>query len=226
MNGRNPFKKDDHLIDYDKDSEEEFLEENAEDIKSNENSDEEENNEEEDEEGAAKWIVPDGHLSEDEVSENEDLNLKNFSNNKFKSIMEILDVRKNYTKPILISFNLNDMKYKGLNLLLKARIFNTDQSHEKENLIKSLQFPIQIVSTKLDDILKKDSMNILIKDRLDEIVREIHFSYLTKDLIIKEIKIKFPKISKNALEKFFKDCVLKDKCNKTQRVNKYIYLNN
>ena len=74
ISGRNPFKRDDFLIDYDKDSEEEFLEENAEDIKSNENSDEEEKeiNEDDDEE-ENKWIVPDGHLSQDEVSELDDL---------------------------------------------------------------------------------------------------------------------------------------------------------
>ena len=66
------------MIDYDKDSEEEFLEENAEDIKSNENSDEEEKELIEDDEEENKWIVPDGHLSQDEVSELEDL-----SKNKF-----------------------------------------------------------------------------------------------------------------------------------------------
>jgi len=61
------------MIDYDKDSEEEFLEENAEDIKSNENSDEEEKELAEDEEEEIRWIVPDGHLSQDEVSELENL---------------------------------------------------------------------------------------------------------------------------------------------------------
>lgn len=46
------------------------MEENAEDIKSDENSEEEEkeiNDENSEEEN--KWIVPDGHLSQDEVSE-------------------------------------------------------------------------------------------------------------------------------------------------------------
>ncbi len=65
------------MIDYDKDSEEEFLEENAEDIKSNENSDEEEKEIVEDDEEENKWIVPDGHLSQDEVSELDDLSNKN-----------------------------------------------------------------------------------------------------------------------------------------------------
>ena len=72
INPKNPFKKDEYLIDYDKDSEEEFLEENAEDIKSNDNSDnEEEKNEDDEEEEGNCWIVPDGHLSADELSINE-----------------------------------------------------------------------------------------------------------------------------------------------------------
>ena len=82
ISGRNPFKKDDFFIDYDKDSEEEFLEENAEDIKSVENSDEEEK-ELDEEEDENKWIVPDGHLSQDEVSEIEDIGIKKFSKNFF-----------------------------------------------------------------------------------------------------------------------------------------------
>lgn len=74
ISARNPFKRDDFIIDYDKDSEEEFLEENAEDIKSNENSDVEEEKElVEDDEEENKWIVPDGHLSQDEVSEIDDI---------------------------------------------------------------------------------------------------------------------------------------------------------
>jgi len=77
ISSRNPFKRDDFMIDYDKDSEEEFLEENAEDIKSNENSDEEEKEIVEDDEEENKWIVPDGHLSQDEVSELDDLSNKN-----------------------------------------------------------------------------------------------------------------------------------------------------
>ena len=69
INPRNPFKKDEYIIDYDKDSEEEYLEENAEDIKSDENSDEEEKEINDEDEEENKWIVPDGHLSQDEISE-------------------------------------------------------------------------------------------------------------------------------------------------------------
>lgn len=66
------------MIDYDKDSEEEFLEENAEDIKSDENSEEEEKELLDESEEENKWIVPDGHLSQDEVSEIENLGNKIF----------------------------------------------------------------------------------------------------------------------------------------------------
>ena len=61
---RNPFKRDDELIDYDMDSEDEEAEENGEDIdkKDAENDEDEEMNSEE-EEGKEGFIVSDGHLS-------------------------------------------------------------------------------------------------------------------------------------------------------------------
>ena len=63
ITARNPFKRDDELIDYDMDSEDEWAEENGEDLdkKDVENEDDEELNDEEQEpEG---FIVSDGHLS-------------------------------------------------------------------------------------------------------------------------------------------------------------------
>ena len=70
INPRNYLAKDDYLIDYEKDSEDEYMEENAEDIKSNDNEDKEED--EDDDINSIqddKFIVPDGHLSEEELSD-------------------------------------------------------------------------------------------------------------------------------------------------------------
>jgi hypothetical protein len=235
---RNPFKKDEYLIDYDKDSEEEHMEENAEDIKSNENSaDEEEGLNEEDEDEEKKWIVPDGHLSEDEVSEKDMLvqsangNFNNgnipINNNKIKSVMELLEIRKNYTKPVVINFNFNiniiDSKVKMIGDLLKARLFNpstggslpylvgnSTQKDENENEIE--HFPIKIISkSKLEETGRKSGMNMILKDHLDQVALEIHFSYMTKEFLIKLITEKFPGISKKGLDNFFKDSCLKSK---------------
>jgi hypothetical protein len=231
INGRNPFKKDDYLIEYDKDSEEEYLEENAEDIKSNENSDEEEINEEDEEE--VKWIVPDGHLSEDEVSEKEDLlGLDCYhTNQKYKSIMEILEIRKNYSKPVIVSFNSVNMDFKVKNIqsLLKARIYSCNTMINKEeanhlnhiditNLKIKNEFPLKIISNGNEEIANKGGISIQIRDRLEEVIRQIHFSYLTKDYLVKEINKIFPNISKKSLENFFKYNVIRNKCDKTHRV--------
>jgi hypothetical protein len=110
---RNPFKKDEFIIDYDKDSDEEEAEENGEDLKSND-GDEEEEEKEDDEEDQNKWIVPDGYLSENEVllsdreeMENQDKIKEDFSG-KAKNIFEIMDIRKTYQKPIIINFKSVD----------------------------------------------------------------------------------------------------------------------
>ena len=65
---RNPFKKDESIIDYDMDSEDEWNEENGEDL---DKEDENEQNEEEDansEDQEAGFIVSDGHLSVSEYN--------------------------------------------------------------------------------------------------------------------------------------------------------------
>jgi len=110
---RNPFKKDEFIIDYDKDSDEEEAEENGEDLKSND-GDEEEEEKEDDEEDQNKWIVPDGYLSENEVllsdreeMENQD-NIKEDFTGKAKNIFEIMDIRRTYQKPIIINFKSVD----------------------------------------------------------------------------------------------------------------------
>lgn len=232
INPRNPFKKDDYLIDYDKDSEEELLEENAEDINSKENSADEEELNEEDEDEEKKWIVPDGHLSEDEVSEKDALvqNDLTLANSKIKSVMDLLEIRKNYTKPVVVNFNINlninDPKIKLIGDLLKARIFNQSNNQtvnkeffNTEDLPELPDFPIKITSkNKIEETVRKSGMNMILKDRLDEVVREIHFSFMTKEYLIKLITEKIPNISKKGLDNFFKDCCLKSKKSLTSKV--------
>jgi hypothetical protein len=48
-----------------------------------------------------------------------------------------------------------------------------------------------------------------INDKLGDVVREIHMSYMTKEHLIKEINAKDPSLNKTALNNFFKDNALK-----------------
>jgi hypothetical protein len=188
------------------------MEENAEDIKSNDNS-MDEDEVEEDEEEERKWIVPDGHLSEDEVSEHEDLirtNANLFT--KTKSIMEILEIRKNYPKPVILNFSANivDQKLKLIGDILKARILLKKEKDENNDPIEHNQdFPIKITSKVKEGNSKKGGMSLQLKDRLDDVVREIHMSYMTKDLLIKLLNEKYPGIPKKSLDNFFRDSCLK-----------------
>lgn len=201
-------------MDYDKDSEEELLEENAEDIKSDENSDEEEKQEEEEEE-EGKWIVPDGHLSEDEVSEKEVLNNSFIPSSKGRNIHDILEIRKNYPKPIERNLfeNLPDYKTKNLIEALKARIFNHQTTADNGDMSQNHNFPIQVGSKKMEEMKNKQGMSSHIKDRLEEVAKEINFSFMTKEYLIKLINEKYPEISKKSLANFFREYCLKSKVN-------------
>lgn len=69
LSGRNPFRKDEDIIDYEMDSEEEFAEENGEDIEGNlDDEDEEMQQDEENDSDEDKFIVSDGHLSVCDIS--------------------------------------------------------------------------------------------------------------------------------------------------------------
>ena len=52
---------------------------------------------------------------------------------------------------------------------------------------------------------------------MEEIVKEIHYSYMTQDFIINLIKDKWPELSKLRLKKFFASSCLKIKCKMTFR---------
>ena len=144
ISARNPFKKDDMIIDYDKDSEEEFMEENAEDLKSNDNSGDESELpaiEEEEEEGRKMGLslmaICRRMKYHRKLAETE-------ANTKSNGIKDILEIRKNYDKPIVINFNTSffDTKTKLLHEALKGRIFK----QQNEQTITAKSFPIKIES--------------------------------------------------------------------------------
>ena len=209
INPRNYLIKDEYLIDYDKDSEDEYLEENAEDIKSNDNED----YEEEDDDISVKesgFIVPDGHLSEDELS---DVNLieerKIFQNSKNRNIdiKSILNIRKNYIRPVLIDFNKRRNDENILILLNNLTIGLLNNNITYNNILDNKntneeKFPIVIVKKEPN---KFKGIQESIKNHFEDIVKKVHGSYDTKEHLILDINKKFEDISKNILNNFFKE---------------------
>ena len=141
INPRNYLAKDDYLIDYEKDSEDEYMEENAEDIKSNDNEDKEED--EEDSFNSIqddKFIVPDGHLSEEELSDKDMMKERQLLENSKENllgIMSILSIRRNFMKPIVVDFRnkKNDDKVNYLMDQLTIGLFKyEDENINNENI--------------------------------------------------------------------------------------------
>ena len=133
----------------------------------------------------------------------------------------MLDIRKNFNKPILIDFrnpnkDFNYLKVKKLNDVLRARIFNInliniktcqadiDQNSNLSGFNNINDFPIRFT----ENIENKKSLTGLkdnIHDRLADVCKEIHGSLFSKDDIIKNVKEKFPFISKSSLGQFLRD---------------------
>ena len=106
---RNPYKRDDELIDYEMDSEDEWAEENGEDIdkKDAENEEDEEMNDEEQEQEEG-FIVSDGHLSvceydfsQDEEDENKKLEEIQQRRERLKNQKDLLTNRNSDTVYII-----------------------------------------------------------------------------------------------------------------------------
>ena len=240
INPRNYLAKDEYKIDYEKDSEDEFMEENAEDINSNDNEDKEEDEEEDaNSQQDDQFIVPDGHLSEEELSDKdimEERKLFSSSQEKLVDIKGVLNIRKNYNKPILIDFSTNkNDKYTLLLNKLKIGLFNFDEeennngnnmeiehnetkdegniNNEQENKVYS--FPI-VIGNKIN---KYKGIEDSIKIHFEDILRKVHGSYDTKEHLILELNKKFEDITKKTLNSFFKE-----KCLKIQK--KYWMVNN
>jgi len=215
INPRNFLVKDEYLIDYEKDSEDEYLEENAEDIKSDENEDFEEDDEETfNYQKDGGFIVSDGHLSEDELSD-EDLleerkKLKN-SRNKLLDIKFLFNIRKNYIRPILVDFkNKKNEKVLILENHLTIGLFNYENifnvnTLENNSYANEEHFPI-----KIDKKSKKyKGIEDSIRNHFKDIVKKVHGSYDTKEHLIFELNKKFGDLSKKVLNSFFREKCLK-----------------
>ena len=235
INPRNYLTKDEYIIDYEKDSEDEFMEENAEDIKSSDNEDKEEDEEEDaNSQQDDHFIVPDGHLSEEELSDKdimEERKLLESSRERQLDAKTILNIRKNFTKPILIDFskNKNDKCILLLNKLTIG-LFNFEEekeninennmevepdenkeegnNNEAENKNNNNSFPI-IIGNKVN---KYKGIEDSIKIHFEDILRKVHGSYDTKEHLILELNKKFEDITKKTLNSFFKE-----KCYKIQK---------
>ena len=234
INGRNPLNKDDLLIDYDKDSEDEFLEENAEDIGEEDNDDKEEIEEEELSKSEEKFIVPDGHLSEEEVSDKDafvERQIFEESKDKIKGIKDLLQIRKNYSKPIIINFQQNNnccgcscnlsnngvkdttidsSVYKVLLDALTIKIFNVNNL-KKESIVEEqekfdLTFPLKIRETETRK--QYEGIEECIYNHLEDIVGKIHGNFEPRERLINEICDEFKEIPKKSLKNFIlKKCV-------------------
>ena len=218
---KNPLAKDKYLIDYEKDSQDEFEEENAEDIKSNDNDDIEEESEDSESLEEKKFVVPDGHLSEDEISEKDILKERQLfeaSKDKIGGIIQILNIRKNFNKPIIIDFKYLNNKDELVEKL-KCKIFhfpkndninenNELNKNEDENLNNNFSnFPIKIkTKSSKNNVIKNN-----IQDHLEDIIKFIHGSFETKENMIPILNERFPDISKKSLNTFFKQKCIKTK---------------
>jgi hypothetical protein len=237
INPKNPFKKDEYVLDYDKDSEEEYMEENAEDLKSQDGSSEEDE-EEESADVNEKWIVPDGHFSDEEMSNNkvfEDRELYEKSKDKRKGVMDLLEIRKNFAKPVVVSFNKRNKLNVNEKLLkdkLTIQIF-THVSNEEDNMNYHKEGDNDIMMLNEDGVINGNNNNNLqinnfpikiqrkknkvtgfqnvIKDHLEDIIKTIHGSFQTKEQMIIVLNEKFTDIPKKTLDNFFKEKCLKIK---------------
>jgi len=231
INPRNYLAKDEYLIDYDKDSEDEYMEENAEDIKSNDNEDiEEEDEEDANSQQDDKFIVPDGHLSEEELSDKnimEERQLLENSKEKILDMMNILNIRKNFARPVLVDFTNNRKNDEKINILsdkLTIGLFNFEDDNANDSTVMDIEanmngeqeaekvqnnsFPI-VIGNK---VTKYKGIVDSIKIHFEDILRKVHGSYETKEHLINELNQKYEDISKKALNSFFKD-----KCYKIQK---------
>ncbi len=108
------------------------------------------------------------------------------------------------------------MKIKKLNEVLRARIFNInainiktyqadlDQNSNLSGFNNFSDFPIRLTENN-ENKKGLTGLKDYIHDRLADVCREIHGSLFSKDEIIKNIKDKFPLISKSSLAQFLKE---------------------
>lgn len=233
------------FINYENDSEEDFNDYFAEDLDSKNNSEEdnEDDDESDEEEKKDEWIVSDNYLSNEDLSKNE----KEKENlNNCDHIHKIMDVKFDYNKPISIDFtNDNDLNSSKLKNLLMARVFKfrnliNRENHrifqedinnleiENENNERIIKFPLTInpiLKLQTHKIENNSTNNIFINIETvtQDLIKMIHYNFETNlDKIKENLLLKF-KVKKKDLDKFFKENVIKSKCEVTKQVS-FIFL--
>ena len=226
LNPRNPLSKDDTIIDYDMDSEEEWNEQNGEDVAADNKQDEDEDDEvekqirEEDQDDEDnKFIVPDDYLSASEL---------NLSQSQRSSLMvqEIKERRKmlgnRYNRnnpgqnqhPYIITLNQLipsspvSSYSTGLNSYFKefkAVAFPKDRKLPIR--LKPLLDPVE----EEDKTSSKANNPFSLKSRLVELAKLMHGSFESKQKIIDDFHARFPDCSKKSIERKMFELFVKEK---------------
>ena len=204
INGRNPFKKDENIIDYDMDSEEEFEEEHGDDINSDNNKEEdEEDMSDEGEEGS--FIVPDGYLSQSEKNWGEAE--ANANNEEYMCDMEYNQIKKErqintVMKPIVMTFaNSNKSDYSSY------KIFATRSYISFPIIIKAKEFDGKSEEEEKKEKYDPNAINL----KLKELISMLHGSYESKEKIIDDFNTQNPEWTKASIERKIKEISSKEK---------------
>ncbi|KAL4499086.1 hypothetical protein ABPG72_016988 [Tetrahymena utriculariae] len=197
INPRNFLSKDEDLIQYDLDSEDEEQELNAENIENEEDDIDEED--QDDDDSAKQFIVPDGYLSDEGFdSDKEDI----FDQKKLT--FQNYNFVENANKQGFI-FQEKDKAGDVQNFLINYRIKKYD---EQEN------FPLCLKkkTNNSEGQAQPTSVIVWANERLKQFIRAVHGSYQPKKTLLEQIsKIDIMKdVSKNRLEKKFKEIIQKD----------------
>lgn len=168
-------------IDYNIDSEEEYEELNGEDLESNDSEEEEESESSSEIETFKKFIVDDGHLSEEEKLENEEIAITSvWMNNEIKPMSLLLP-----DDSLLLSLKAITITSEELPIILP------------EKPVKVFKEP-KPAKTPIDEIISKE-------------IIQIALGKFSKDEILSAVIQKFPNISKAAVKNLVKVKLTKQK---------------
>jgi hypothetical protein len=189
ISGRNPFLKDETVIDYDMDSEEEFEEENGEDISQDSRKEGSDDDEDMGEGEDDDFIVPDGYLSQSEKNDDDEevgMEVDDENNARVKSYAQIKkEERKISTvmKPVISLINNQNCKEFDLFKIFAFKSY--------------IEFPLIVndrdLCEKSEEEEKKERMDPnAINNKIKELVLAVHGSYDTRTKIIDEFSEKHP----------------------------------
>ena len=212
MSARNPLKRDETLIDYDMDSEEEWNEQNGEDV-DNKQQDEDEDDEvekllkEEEEQEEPGFIVPDDYLSASEM------NLSQSEANQEELQERRKELGKRYAK-------------ESVPQQLQTYVFTFHEHSTDKGMVSYFQafkavafpyrFPLRVKEDNLGEgeklqnsSSKQNPKSINLK--LADLVRQMHGSFESKPKLIEEFNLRNPECSKKSIERKMRELFEKDK---------------